>query len=426
MRSVWTVEKLVPGGEGFARLEDGRPGFVPGAFPGDVVRPERLVEKRELVRAESWKLVTPSPDRVTPECPIAAQCGGCDWMGLSRGAELREKLELVREALERTGGLRALPELTLVTAGESLGYRARLRLHVDERGKLGLFERHSHALVELGACPVSDPEINRGLSHIRELCKRHPGRFGAFTELELRSAPSDPTLGIRLTPRALPLPKQAEPLLAELEAHAAVSVPGTERARNDVQRWNLPGGVELAAPIDAFTQVNPEVNAKLVAAVVSGAEARGIKSTLELYAGAGNFSFPLAALGIRVVAVEREGAAIRAAREASARAKVEAVEFIAGDVSKVLRGLVQRALAFDLVLLDPPRSGAKDALVSVIRLAPQFVAMCACDPVTLARDLRVLVDAGYVPEAITAFDMFPRTHHVEALCWLKRGPTIPG
>ena len=109
-RGVWLVEKLVPGGDGLAHLTDGRVAFITGAFPGDSIRPLSIEAKKGHVRASRFEIVSPSADRVKPPCPVAAACGGCDFMALSRSAQLREKEQLLRSALERTGGVSGLPE----------------------------------------------------------------------------------------------------------------------------------------------------------------------------------------------------------------------------------------------------------------------------------------------------------------------------
>lgn len=352
---TWHIDRLVPGGDGFLRLPDGRAAFVAGALPGDEIEADEIEDRRSYVRATRWRLVAPGPDRVEPSCPVADACGGCDLMRLSRAAELRTKAGMLREALARTGGFHDLPDpLPVVTAGGDLAYRSRIRVHVDEQGRVGYFARGTHELVEIPGCPVAAPGID-----------------AALVELRRRAAAGD--------------------------------VPA--------------GDTELgAAPPGVFTQVNPAVNERIVADLVAGARERGAERFCDLYAGAGNFALPLARAGLSGVAVERAGAAVDAGRRAAETQHLD-VRFIAGDVARHVKKLEAR---FDLVLLDPPRTGAREVIDGVLRLAPRFVAYCACDPVTLARDLRALAKGGYELEHVTGYDMFPRTHHVEALAWMKR------
>jgi 23S rRNA (uracil1939-C5)-methyltransferase len=180
-----------------------------------------------------------------------------------------------------------------------------------------------------------------------------------------------------------------------------------------------PRGPEAVRPWASFTQVNPAVNAALVEAVTAGATALGARTFLDLYAGSGNFSLPLAGGGRSGVMVELEPtAADSARREAASRGL--SLEVIALSSARGLEKLNARGARFDLVVLDPPRAGAKEAIGGIVQLRPPGIAYVSCDPVTLARDLKELVAVGYALESVSCFDMFPHTHHVETLAWLGR------
>ncbi len=351
---AWHIDRLVPGGDGFLRLPDGRAAFAAGALPGDVIEPDSIEDRRSYVRATRWTLVEPGPDRVEPPCPVVDACGGCDLMRLSRPAQLRAKAGILREALARTGGFRDLPDpLPMIAVGDDLGYRSRIRVHVDDAGRVGYFARGTHELVEIPGCPIAAPGIDAALG-----------------ELRARASNGDvPT-----------------------------------------------GDTELGGEPGVFSQVNRAVNERLVADLVAGARERGVTSFCDLYAGAGNFTLPLGAAGLRGVAVERSREAVDAGRRASEAQGLE-LRFIAGDVAREAKRLDARP---ELVLLDPPRTGAREVIASVLRLAPRVIAYVACDPVTLARDLRAFANDGYRLESVTGYDMFPHTHHVEALAWLAR------
>lgn len=414
MSEIWQVDQLIPGGDGMARLADGRVGFVAGAFPGDRVKVGRVAEHKSWVRAEEWSLHEPSPARVSPPCALAGECGGCEWMALSRTAQIVGKSSLVRQALRRTGGLTDLPETVPVrTAGCDLGYRNRLRLHVDASGHLGLFARGSHRLVEIPACPVSDPRITEVLTRLRQLAT--PSVLARWQEIEIRVAPLGPPVSLWMLPRHERAPSAEESALAERLAQEWQVVEAG--ASGEDQRWPLPGGVELWVPPGGFVQVNWAVDTALVEALMAGVRERGIESFVELYAGSGNFTLPLLRAGLRGVAVEHAGASIRAARRAARAQQLSDDVFVSGDAA---RELGRRAKpAPDLVLLDPPRDGARDVVPALLAASPRWVAFCACDPVTLARDVKSLSKA-YALDSVVAFDMFPHTHHVETLLWLRQ------
>lgn len=417
-----TIDKLVPGGAGFARLPDGRPAFVDGALPGDRVRVDAWSAKQGYVEATEFTLETPSAERVPPPCSIADACGGCDWMALPHAAQLRHKAALVVEALERTARIRLAEPPEVVSAGEPLGYRLRVRLHVDERGQVGFFGRRTRALVEVSECSVAAPELRAPIAALAGLDAIQRSTLGAhFAAIDLRAVPGD-EVELELEPRADMAPSGAavDALVKLLALHARIGVGGGRRA--GLRRYELPGGGFLRVPGGGFTQVNWAVNAALVAAVVEGALRREVRSFVDLYAGVGNFSVPLARAGLRGAAVELERTAASALREALREQALEGVEVLAGDVAATLPRLSRKRRGVGLALLDPPRSGAKDAVGPLAALEPKHVAYVACDPVTLARDLRGLLDAGFALEELRCFDMFPATHHVETLAWLVPAP----
>jgi 23S rRNA (uracil1939-C5)-methyltransferase len=413
----WQIDKLVPGGAGFVRLSNGQGAFAPGALPGERIHVEQAEDHGGYLQAKRWSLLEPSPDRVSPACPVQSRCGGCDLMTLSYPAQLQAKLGILHDALARTGRFETLPELSFVESDSPLAYRSRIRLHIAG-GRLGFFAPQSRELVEIPGCLVADTELDVALRTLRELIAPHAPELTLFSELELRVAPAGPRLALRLIPVSRRLTGGAR-LIRALGGHFQVSI--AERAADAAldQRFPLPGGVELRAPASAFTQVNWRVNQRLVQALLDGATERAVLAFCDLYCGAGNFSLPLFARGLRGVGIEASKFAIAAAKRAASEQQLSSARFIAGDVRDALAKL-PRAEHFDLVVLDPPRTGAREILPELIRRAPRHIAYCACDPVTLARDLRVLCDAGYALEQVKGFDMFPQTHHFETLVWLTK------
>jgi 23S rRNA (uracil1939-C5)-methyltransferase len=410
------VEKLVPGGDGFAHLPDGRALFVRGAAPGDRIALRSVERQRGALCAVDYELLEASPERVTPECPVAASCGGCDLMHLSREAELSQKAAMLRESLERVGGL-SVAVSALKTAGPSAGYRSRVRFHVGQRGKLGFFGRGTHQLVEVPSCAVADPEINRALGLIRRLARRFPEALGGFADVELR-ATEDGVIA-RFEPKGGIKPIAAEPFLRALAKELRVAA-NLREAERISERRQLDAQLRLEIPADAFSQINVAVNRELVDAVVEGAQARGLASFCDLFAGVGNFALPLARQGLAGVMVERTPSAVLAARRVAAELGLSQLSARAADAERALADLVREGKRFDLVVLDPPREGAPEVVSGISGLSPRAVAYVACDPVTLSRDLKPLLASGLRLSSLQAFDMFPRTHHFETLVWLER------
>lgn len=417
-QNEWTIEKLVPGGAGFLRLADGKGAFAPGTWPGERIRVEAAEDHQAYLQATRWRLLEASPDRVQPSCPVQGSCGGCDLMALSYPAQLKAKQGILRDALTRTGRFESLPELVFVGADQPFSYRSRIRLHVGGDGRLGFFAQHTRALVEIPGCQVAHPELNRALLALRSIASRHLAALASFSEVELRVAPAGPELALRLVPAARRFDADSA-LIDELSEAFLVSIGDRSPAPELDQRFPLPGGVELRVSGPAFTQVNWAMNQRLIQALLDGAQERDANTFCDLYCGAGNFSLPLLKSGLSGIGIESSKAAILAAKRAAAEHGLSSARFIAGDVQETLAKL-PRTDSFDLLVLDPPRSGAREIIPELIRRAPRDIAYCACDPVTLARDLRTLCDSGYSLVAVSGFDMFPQTHHFETLAWLSR------
>ncbi len=435
-----TVERCVPGGDGLARCEDGRIVFVPGAFAGDVVRLQATTIHSGFVRATQWETRTPSPERRAAPCPIAARCGGCDWMSLEDAAQGNAKLELLQDALIRVGQIDPLPPLRL-TRSAPLGYRSRLRLHVSPEGGLGLLAKGTHQLVDVASCAVASDGLNTALTTLRTLFDpsgKPPERpipsdvvasaCEAIAQVELRALAKRPELLIY--PRATTggSPRRAksraaipDPWLRAATASFEVLVVGAKATTSQAVSLPLAGqdAVTLRISPDVFTQVNWQVNSALVGDLLAGVRERDIETFLDVYCGVGNFTLPLLAAGLRGKAVESNRASVNRAREAAAAQRLDG-SFVCADAARFTRQLKRAGERFDVVLVDPPRAGIKPLVDDVAALASEWIFYCACDPVSFARDAKQLARLGFETVALHAYDMFPQTHHVELAAWLRK------
>lgn len=413
------IEKLVPGGEGFGHLPDGRPVFVPGALPGDEVGAAELTEKRQYARAERFQLLEPSPERRTAPCLACDRCGGCDWMALDEEAQHRHKLALLREALQRTGAFHEIPfPVEFRSAGPALGYRQRVRLHFDEGGSMGFHARGSHALVSPSECRVLAPELEQAVALLEAVRSASPQSFSACLDVEVRAYEQSRSLSFRLRKNRRVAPQ----IVARLEREGfvvRVASGGSVQVALESARWPLSGGTHLRVRPGDFTQVNWHVNHLLVTELLAGVRARGLRTFLDLYTGVGNFALPLLGAGLSGRALDTDGSAIESARQAAREQGLPVDGFARRDVP---RWLSQRREAerFDLVVLDPPRAGIQGDPRVIEQLCERALFLCSCDPVTFARDLRRFVDLGFSVERVVACDMFPQTHHVEVVAWLDR------
>ncbi len=412
------------------RLSDGRAAFVPDSVAGDVVEVRRVVDKKSFVNVVDFQLISASDDRVQPSCSVAKECGGCDWMALSPEAQARHKVSLVEQALTRTGrvDLAELHEpVRFFPSPQSLRYRTRVRLQV-KAGQLGFYSAQSHRLVAFPSCEVASDSLNQAIELLRPIVLEHRTTFSCVQSIELRVlddsaelSPEHASVYLQVgSGKDTPSSKTKNALLAALAPLSDRLLVRVGRDEAPCQSFRVPGpaGAEtqvLVAP-GGFTQVNQGINGALVQRVLQ--EAAGAQSFLDIYCGSGNFSLPLLAQGLDGVGVELSAEAIGAAREGAQSAGL-AGKFFSGSSERVLGDLVRHHRRFDLVLVDPPRAGAKLIVEQLTSLVAQKLVMISCDPVTLARDIRALMNAGFSLQTVSAYDMFPQTHHVETLAILK-------
>jgi 23S rRNA (uracil1939-C5)-methyltransferase len=346
-------------------------------------------------------------------------CGGCPLIELA--TEHQHVLKRARVAgLFAARGVR-VRELSFGPAGPHLGYRNRVRLRLDG-GVPVFFNAQKHA-----RCAVLEPSLVHALAELRTRAAPLQRLFARFAHLELRSADLDGVRSAWFVTRpgedAVTLAsgpewrRWTEELQQAAWAVAIATADPPERVAR--QRFAIGHGVYARVPLGSFMQVNTRVNAELTAAVVAGARERAITRFADLFCGAGNFALALANSGVAGVGVEQDRAAIAAARVAASEQGLQC-DLHAASVDAFLTTAVEQGESFDLVLADPPRAGLKQTVSELAQLAKSHVALCSCNPATLARDVEALGRAGFTLEQLRLFDMFPGTEHVECLAWLKR------
>ena len=430
------IEGLAPGGEGMARVA-GRPVFIPFTAPGDVVLAD-LPGGGDATHGRLVELLRAGPDRVAAPCPHFGPgqgddrlCGGCEWLHLRYDLQLQEKERGLVEALRRIGRLEpgSYPLRPVAPSPQPLRYRSRAKFHLDaESERLVFFRRRSHEPVRVRECHLLEP----GLDGLREAVgpalarvrlrprevalewSEHAGRGAAH----LRAV--DVGEGAR---------RRAADLLAALPSLAGLVLEGEGDGRRGrtlvlvgdpvLRHERVPGdpaaGLARSRP-DVFQQANRKANARLVREALDMLNPDGL-DVLELFCGAGNFTGPLAARAASVSAVEGQGPSLDLAR---ADLGGRNVRFFAGDSLAIASALGREGKRFGAVLLDPPRDGMKGLGPLLRDLAAPRAVYVSCDPATLARDVRGAVAAGYRVVAIQPLDMFPQTHHVEAIVLLEQ------
>ncbi|MEO6593201.1 MAG: class I SAM-dependent RNA methyltransferase [Planctomycetota bacterium] len=410
-----TAERLGFGGFAIAR-HDGLAVFVPFAAPGDRLRVEVTEVEKKFVRARIVEILAPGPGRVTPRCQHFGECGGCQFQHVDYATQVAAKSEFVRDALTRTGGF-DWPQPIVVHHAQPWGYRTRTQLKLlatsgersdgkqgrlsrkDRRAKLdadaasavgteaspaklGFHSAFTHSVVDVQQCPVLAPELEQGLASVRAAIATLPPRDW---------------------------PYQIDAACGEGGASWAPELPGL---RKDLVEHRVLGFRFLIEP-ECFFQGNRHLVEQLVAGAIG--DERG-ELAFDLYAGVGLFSLPLSRRFARVTAVEDERRATTLGRVNVKTNGCDNVTYLRATTEQFLRDNKERP---DLVLMDPPRLGAKPAIKLLLKLQAKRIVYVSCDPQTLARDLRQLVDGGYELEQVEGYDMFPQTFHVEAIARLR-------
>lgn len=430
-----TVERILPGGLGLAHAE-GRTVLVALAAPGDRLRVRIDRVRGSVSFASIEEILEPSPQRVEPPCPYFALCGGCDFQQLTYPAQLAAKLEILRDCLRRLGGIENVPEIGIAAAPNAWHYRSRAQWQYDAiRQRLGYFESGSRRVCDVGECAVLAPPLQQTLEALRARMKDgslpdNVRDFRAVVGDDNEVSISPPVRGLNLSPDGGSSPTVSEGA-GSFERQTVRDI--TRTIHGETYRLNA----------ESFFQANADLLPQLIDAAIG--KARG-ETAVELYCGVGLFSVPLARRFKHVVGVEGDAAATDFARENLANAGLSnaqvanrnvrdwleqnALEWLGknrecGDLSPLSDK--QRSGARhsrpDFLLLDPPRTGAESRVIAgILKLQPKHISYVSCDPATLARDLKKLIAGGYRVDAISAFDMFPQTHHVESVVHLTASP----
>jgi 23S rRNA (uracil1939-C5)-methyltransferase len=392
-----TVEKLVYGGDGLAR-NDGQVILLPYVLPGETVRAAAGRMKNGVM----WMTGTPeilqrSPERTQPGCEYFSECGGCQYQHAEYAAQLEQKRSILLETLQRLGGIRYDCEIPVVS-GEPWQYRNRVQLHFHERS-MGFHKMGSHALCGIDHCPISSPFLNEVIRKLRDAVKR-PEWPKFLRSLEVFT-------------------NEREVQLHILDSMRPVAARFFEWCGSFLPQF-APGALEYLAAghtfrisRGSFFQVNRFLIDQLVEVALDGLEG---ERAVDLHAGVGLFTLPLAQRFGSVQAIERSGPAYRDL-EWNAQGSGREIQTVKSSAEDFTRELTE---APDVVVADPPRTGLGKELTAELRRlqAPQLIVV-SCDPTTLARDLRSLLEV-YEIERLTLVDLFPQTFHFETVVRLRK------
>ena len=414
------IEKLIYGGMGFARV-DGKATFVSGGVPGDLLEVTVVKDKRTFAEARIVRIIRPSPERAVPKCPVFGTCGGCQWQHINYDFQLKAKEQILAETLLRIGGFRELKIEPIVPSVDEYGYRRRVTLSAwleDRRFKLGYHEKGEFRRVAINACPIASEEVNSEIKDLNEFFLKDECDSLPFNRIMIASD------GKRAYVTFSSVPNGCDGSVysgsgKDQELNEAFKDLGFEGHGEHVFQFDSLGLKFNSAP-SLFMQANSRINEQLVSTVLDWAGLEGNEAVLDLFSGVGNFSLHLAKSARRVLGVDVSKAAVSLARRNSRANMIENVTFVCSSVASFLRSSLHQRAEFDLIILDPPREGARDILGDVLKLSPKRMIYVSCNPSTLARDLKNLTERDYNLEKIRPFDMFPQTFHIESVVLLSK------
>jgi 23S rRNA (uracil1939-C5)-methyltransferase len=428
-----SIEKLVYGGDGLGHT-DGNTVFVPYVLPGEQVRASTKAKKKKVIWADLLEITEASKQRQTPPCPHFGKCGGCHYQHISLAEQVRLKKEIFRETLSRLGGIQWTGEISEHTA-EPYAYRNRAQWAVrDAKPRaVGYFLPESSIILPIDQCPVLSPRLAETFVQLQEMTRSVQLPAGVV-EIEAFADSADQQIALNVAFEKFPRPP------AELATIFRAAMPQIESLLlldQETNRFELTGpgyllhqagGFHYRVSHLSFFQVNRFLIEDLLRTVIR--DAKG-KLALDLYAGVGFFTLPLAKTFERIVAVDANLAATRDLYANAEKAGVTITTFNE-HVEVFLKQTTEKP---DFIVLDPPRAGlGAEATSKLAALGAPEITYLSCDPSTLARDLAVLTGSAKKPSPestgatryeiteIHFFDLFPQTFHIETLVRLRKAP----
>lgn len=396
-----TIDSMAHGGDGIGRY-DGRAIFIPYTIPGERVRAKITSDQGRFARARVTDIINPSPVRVEPACPYFGdgKCGGCQWQHIAYEVQPAMKGLVVQDQLQRVGQftnppiLEPLPDLT------GWEYRNHALFRTSPDGRLGFLKAESHDIYPVDACMILHPTLN---DLLQSLDMAYPEI--EWLEMRIGTATKDLMLLLQTTDEEPPSLQVDFPISIIQLCHDDAVAPLigldyiTEKMGDKVFRISA----------TSFYQVNSTQAQQLVDIVMEAADLQGSERVLDAYCGVGLFSAFLADYGHKVTGIEVNPSAVADARYNLA--EVQNFELIEGTVEEILPDL---DAPFDVVVVDPPRSGIdRHALDALGALSAQRIVYVSCDPATFARDAQRLTHQGYALAWVQPIDMFPQTYHIE-------------
>ena len=425
-----TLTNMAYGGDAMGRLPDGRAVFVPFGLPGERVRLRLTEEKKNFARGEIIEILEGSKDRIQPRCKHFGECGGCHYQNLPYEKQLEIKTEILRDQLNRIGKIENPPIQPMVACPDPWNYRNHIQFSLSENSKLGFVR--SPALPKNHRDDVSGAvaETQRGkMPDVMEITECHlpePSINSFWPQLEFEPDADIERVSLRASrdEDIMLVLESDSPEPPDLETEAGISITHIYEENTVIIAGNdhllihvLDRDFKVSAA--SFFQVNTLMAEKMLQHLIAELPITQSSSLLDIYCGVGLFSAFFASKCQKVIGIESSASACE--NFVFNLDEFDNVELYEGTAEEVLPNLVGRIEKPLYVIVDPPRVGIeRHALDAIVPLKPQMIAYVSCDPSTLARDARRLIESGYRLTQVTPFDLFPQTYHIESISIFER------
>ncbi|MDC9729810.1 MAG: 23S rRNA (uracil(1939)-C(5))-methyltransferase RlmD [Methyloprofundus sp.] len=426
-----TIESLAHDGRGVAHV-DGKVIFIDEALPGEELEFIYTDSRKDYAEGRVETLLTRAPERTDPECEHFGKCGGCSFQHVKNEQQIIIKQGLLQEQFKRIGKV-TIDEFWPPIEGPYFAYRRKARMgvkYVAKKGRVlvGFRERRNPFLAEIESCKVMHPIVGENLMALSEMIGQLSIK-DKIPQIEVAIGDEDCVLAFRVLEPATDEDKEimrafgAEHKISMcLQSKGPDTIIPLDGEPEIIPTYSLPEqGITFKFKPAMFTQVNYEINRKMITRVMQEMNFTAEDSVLDLFCGLGNFSLPMATKAGSVVGVEGDQPLVNHAKENALLNKLTNVEFYAADLSKDVADQAWAKRKYNKVLIDPSRAGASEVLHNLKKWNPDLIMYVSCNPSTLARDAGILVnDMGYTLVKAGVMDMFPQTGHVESIALFKK------
>lgn len=425
---------------------DGFTVFVEGAIFGETVKVKIVKVLKNYSYGKLLEVLIPSPYRVNPPCSVVKRCGGCQLQHMNYEGQLKHKTQLVKDAVERIGGLKDIIIHDAIGMKEPWNYRNKAQFPVGmnrNQIQIGFYAERSHEIIDTKSCLIQDRVNDEALDIFRRFIKTYEISIydektgkGLIRHIMTRKGFKTGEIMICIVIYGDDLPyadKLVEAFKQRIKGLQTVVLNINKKKNNVILGWknkviygdgficDYIGDFKFKISPLSFFQVNPVQTQILYKKTLEFADLKGAETVIDAYCGIGTISLFLSQKAKKVYGVEIVGQAIEDAKENAKLNEIGNVEFILGESEVVIPKLYEEGVRADVIVVDPPRKGCNEKLLEVIaKMAPKRVVYVSCNPSTMARDLKYLTKRGYVVKEIQPVDQFPQTVHVECVVLMSR------